>query len=115
MPLNVGETMETIVEVALDSLSRRVNIGISKGTRGIAGQREKHATIELFKILKANNVPFYPDEVAGWLVTQLNWKPKDADDVRKIASEILSGKRKKSNPSWADNIFETWKEKAKKR
>ena len=100
--------MDRIVEVALNSLTKRVR------NKGVAGTRERDATIVLFKTLKKHNHPLNPDEIAGWLVTQLGWEPRHAADVKQIAIKIDSGKklRTRSPESWNKNIYKIWKEKA---
>lgn len=103
--------LNPLVEVALESLTIRVNL-----STGITHPSDRSATIGLFRILNNAGISYNPDKIRAWLVSQQRWTPKGADDVKKVAADILSGKRLKGGTdSWTDNILETWKEYAEKK
>lgn len=100
-----------VVETALESLTHRVNL-----STGITHPSDRSAAIELFKILRDAGIPYDPNEVRAWLVAQGGWNPKHADDVKKIAIDILARKRlKDGRGSWNEKILDIWKEDAKKK
>jgi hypothetical protein len=100
-----------IVEAALENLTRRVNL-----STGITHPRDRSLTIELFKILRDNEISYNPDEVRAWLVLH-GWNPEDADNVKQVAIDVLARKRLRSDGQsrWRKDILEIWKEGAKKK
>lgn len=99
-----------IVEAALKSLTHRVNL-----STGIIHPSDRSATIGLFRHLHNAGISYDPTEVRAWLLSQGGWNPKGADDVMKIAVDILTGKRLHGgHDSWGDNILEIWEDNAKK-
>jgi hypothetical protein len=101
--------IDPILEVALESLTRRVNL-----STGVTNQSDRDAAISLFRILYEDGIPFDPENVRKWLVTIGRWNPKDADEVQKIASGVIAGKQFRVKIfGWNNNILESWKERAK--
>lgn len=95
------------VRAALASLTRRVNL-----STGIAHPSDRAATVEMFRLLYAAGEDFDPPEVRSWLISELNWQPKDANDVRDVAEGVLSGKRFRASGygAWVPDIVERWRE-----
>ena len=97
-----------IVAAAIDSLSGRVN----KST-GISHPSDRDAAITLFKILKENGTFYKPDEIRAYLVSKHSWNTKDADQVAKVATDILDNKRlRHGRGGWKPEIYDIWVKRA---
>ena len=100
-----------IVEVALEALTKRVNV-----STGILHPLDRAAAIDLFRILHDAGIPYDPKEIRAWLVSQGRWQPSDADDVKKVAEAILAGKTLRGQRrAWSDDILEIFERRAKKK
>jgi hypothetical protein len=100
-----------IVETALEALTERVNL-----STGILHPLDRAAAVDLFRILRDNGIPYDPEEIRAWLVSQGGWRPSDADDVKKIAEAILARKALRGQRRvWSDNILEILEQRAKKK
>lgn len=102
---------DPLVEAALDALTNRVNL-----STGILHPLDRAAAIDLFRILRDNGIPYDPNEIRAWLVSQGGWKPSDADDVKRVAEAILARKALRGQrPAWSDNILEILRGRANKK
>jgi len=96
--------MDYIVENALISLTRRVNV-----SSNLTNPSDKGAAVSLFRILKDHEIMFDPDEVEIWALRN-EWKSKGAKNLRSIAQGILDGKRLQGGKdNWAPDVFNHWK------
>ena len=105
-------SLHPVVEAALKSLTVRVNL-----STGVSHPRDRSATIELFKILRDAGIPYEPYDVRAWLMANGGWNSKGANDVEKIASDILARKRLKTVTSggWRKNILDIWRKAAEEK
>ncbi len=96
-----------LVEAALEALTNRVNL-----STGILHPSDRAATIDLFRILRDSGISYDPDEIRAWLV-RYGWKPRDADDVKKVSEAILARKALRGQRhAWSDNILDILRERA---
>ena len=107
---SVGPTQKRfsnpMVQAALASLTARVNL-----STGIVHPSDRVAAIEMFRLLNAAGEHFDPTEVRSWLIAELGWQPRHANDVRDVAEGVLSGRRFQTSGSgsWVPDIVERWR------
>ena len=96
--------MDKIVEIALISLTRRVNLSTN-----LTHESDKGAAVGLFRILRDEGIVYDPDEIKRWAIKN-GWKTKGANKLKDIAEGILEGKRLRGGQSsWAQDILDQWK------
>ena len=95
-------SIDPIVSVALKALTSQVNL-----SSGLTHTLDRHSAIDLFKILKKENIYFDPNEVKIW-AKQNGWTVDGANDLYKIAKDISEGKRLRCESRWSPNIVEIW-------
>lgn len=103
---------DPVVEQALKSLTRRVNL-----RTGFGHPSDRESAIWLFRRLKQANIRYKPIEIKGWLVRH-GWSITHANDVKKVAEKIQNGKRLRtySRGDWRrKNIVQIWREDSLKR
>ena len=71
-----------VVERALQSLSRFVNLGT-----GLANPHDRDAAMELFWILREAGEWVAPDDVYSWALRN-GWSPSGADDLKSAAERV---------------------------
>ena len=100
--------MDRIALEALKSLTSRVNL-----STGLGHPSDEDAAKTMFKILAENNISLTASEVTGW-ATQNSWRSEDAVKLGELGNKIMSGGRVQihNKNSWAENIFELWKERS---
>lgn len=101
---------EAVLEAALNSLTKRVNV-----STGLHHQGDKAAAIDLFGILRQAGVPFEAEEVKSILLSRFGWGPEQANQVRDLVADIQAGKRPRKHkgydrPMWNPNILQMWQE-----
>lgn len=96
-----------MVQAALQSLTNRVNL-----STGLAHPSDRSAAIKLFRILRGAGERYDPTEVRAWLVSELGWQPRHANEAAGVARDILAGKKLRSSASgeWAPDILKQWRE-----
>lgn len=96
------------VRAALESLTDSVNL-----STGLAHSSDRDAAIQMFRLLHDAGEQFDPEETRSWLISELDWEPRHANEVRNVANGVLTGKkfRVSSRDVWASNIMEQWREK----
>ncbi len=105
------EMIEPIMEIALNHLNEMVNV-----STGISHPSDHAATAQLFEILLANGIKYDTEQIRSYLIANLGWKPKHADDVVVIADKILSGRKVRYHRKiWREDIFNVWLEELKKK
>lgn len=94
------------VQAALASLTARVNL-----STGIVHPSDRAAAVEMFRLLNTAGEDFDPTEVRSWLIAELGWQPRHANDVKDVAEGVLSGKKlRTSNPGvWVPDIVDRWR------
>lgn len=75
------------VEMALDALTNRINL-----STGLTHPSDKESTIQIFKELHENNIPFIPEDLKIWALRN-SWTSSGANQLRDIARRILDGRR----------------------
>lgn len=95
------------VRAALKSLTNRVNL-----STGLAHPSDRAAAIKMFRILRNGGEQFDPEEVRAWLISELNWQPKHANEAEAVAADILAGKKLRASASgdWPRGILKRWRE-----
>lgn len=83
---------------------------------GITHPLVRPKAVWLFRILRDGGVPFDPEAIKGWLLSQGGWTPQGANDVRQVAADVLGGKRLQTEERpWAKDILQQWRDKAAQR
>lgn len=97
------------VRAALESLTNHINMGT-----GLAHPSDRTAAVEMFRLLQRAGEHFNPEEVRGWLISQLKWQPRHASDVAEVAEKILAGHqfRLTTSGGWATDAVDRWRAKA---
>lgn len=95
------------VRAALESLTHRVNL-----STGLAHSSDKAAAVQMFRLLHDGGEQFDPEEIRSWLISELGWEPRHANEVREVASGVLAGRnfRVSSSSTWAPGIVKRWRE-----
>lgn len=102
---------DPVVEAALKSLTMRVNL-----STGIAYPSDRDLAVWIFLRLNQARIRYNLIEIKGWLVRH-GWRSKHANEVKKIAAKIQSGKRVRIHSRremLVDNVVEIWRESALK-
>jgi hypothetical protein len=96
------------VRAALEALNDRVN-----RATGLAHPSDRAAAIEMFRLLRRARETFSPEEIRSWLLSQLSWQPRHADQVAEVAEKVLSGGRFRVTTSggWAADAVQRWRQK----
>jgi hypothetical protein len=103
--------LDPVVEQALRSLTGLVNLDT-----GVGHPSDRSKAIEMFRILRRNRLRFDPEMVRRWLVSEGGWRPRDAAAVKTIAERVLAARRLQTGASsWADDIVQIWRERARNR
>lgn len=96
--------LSPVIEEALRTLTNRVNI-----STGILHPSDRSAAIDLFKRLRAARFELEPEKIRQWLVRH-NWRPKDAEAVKKLVQAIVDRRRiRGGSRAWADDIIDRLK------
>jgi hypothetical protein len=88
VPPSPKEFSNPAVRAALERLTGRVNL-----SNGLAHPSDERAAIEMFHELHAAGEKFDPAEIRAWLMSELNWKPRHAEQVAEVAAGVLASKR----------------------
>lgn len=96
--------LDPLLEVALESLSSRVNL-----STGLVHPSDKSAPIQMFRILAEARVSWDPAEVEAWTLGN-RWTARGADQLRDVARGVRDGRRYRVGRSeWAPDILSKWK------
>jgi hypothetical protein len=92
-----------LVIEALKTLTRHINL-----STGLLHPSDKAAAVELILRLKNAGQLIDPDEARRWLVSEGDWRPKDADAFKDLVEKIYAGRQCPviRGPHWADNILD---------
>jgi hypothetical protein len=82
------------MDAALEAELNKFVALINKMT-GITNSFDYNHCIDMFDRLVADRVPFDPEEIRVWLVTEGKLLPEDARDVNAMAQKFRYGKRVK--------------------
>jgi hypothetical protein len=103
-----GEVSDPVAFQALVSLTASVNLGT-----GLSHPSDRSTAINTFRILKANSIPFDPDEVRSFAARN-GWNAEDATELRDVARKVLEGRRLRSDNMLRDDVIDFWREGAEK-
>jgi hypothetical protein len=93
-----------VVERALESLTRRVNL-----STGLGHPSDKAAAVGLFRVLKAGGEEYDAAEVAAWAANN-GWGLAGARELGEIAAGVRAGHRYQvERHGWRDDILEQWR------
>jgi|GEM_PF-926915 hypothetical protein len=100
------------VQVALEALTQHINL-----STGLAHASDRASAVEMFSILKRSGEAFSPDEVRSWLVRQLGWHPRHANDAADMATKVMEGRRINLTTAggWARDAVDRWRKTAQER
>jgi hypothetical protein len=110
-PTILGETREDarlidnrVVEVALTSMTKRINLGHS-----VLHPSDAEAVKDAFRILRAHQQTEDPANIRAWCIKN-GWNPGAADEAKKHATKAFTMRSKPSGfgSQWASNIYERW-------
>ena len=99
--------IDPVVAAALRNLSTSINFPLHPYDRG--------RTIELFRILHSNGIPFSPSEVGAWFLETKGWTEDLTQEITAIAERVVAGKTFRGvpkGPYWEESILEQWKAEA---
>lgn len=106
-----GETLEDVrlidnrvVEAALTSMTRRINLGHS-----VLHPSDAEAVKDAFRILRAHQQTEDPANIRAWCIKN-GWRPGAADEAKKHAARAFTMRSKPSGfgSHWAPDIYERW-------
>lgn len=97
-----------VVEAALKSLTRRVNL-----SSGLGHPSDRAAAVGMFKILQGSGETWDAAEVRAWALGH-GWSSRGAADLADLALRIGEGRRvqQRDPHGWIENIIELWRESA---
>lgn len=96
-----------VVEQALESLTRRVNL-----SSGLGHPSDKAAAVGVFRILRSGGEVYDAGEVDAWAANQ-GWGLGGARELAEIARGVLDGRSYRVGPpGWREDILEQWRQAA---
>jgi hypothetical protein len=96
-----------VVERALDSLTRLVNL-----STGLGHPSDKAAAVGLFRILNGGGERYDPAEVAAWAANN-GWGLAGARELGEVAAGVIAGRRYQVDRSvWREDILKLWQAEA---
>jgi len=103
-----AEVSNPVALQALISLTASVNLGT-----GLSHPSDRSTAINTFRILKANAIPFNPDEIRSFAARN-GWNAGDATELQDVARKVLEGRRLRSDTMLRDDVIDFWREEAEK-
>jgi len=106
-PLHLGDP---VVEVAIRNLDSSIN-----RANGLVGGRDREIAVQIFRILRREGLPYNPDEVKAFLISECGWDAPLAERAKVIATQILEGRNlQEGQRRFVPNIVELWREEAQR-
>jgi hypothetical protein len=109
-PAELREDVEALVEVALESLTNRVNL-----RTGLVHPSDKAAAVDMFRLLQRARSSWDARTVEAWALEH-GWSADGARQLREVATGVQERHRYQTGRGhWAPDILNIWRSRVKDR